>query len=62
MKELDALLLRYLELHYPQADAAEKQGFEAFLAMSDPELVAYLLKGETPEDANIGQVVRRILG
>lgn len=38
MKELDVLLLGYLEQHYPTAGAAEQACFDALLALPDPVL------------------------
>ena len=48
MRELDELLLKYLEHHYDSADDAEKAAFRTLLELSDPELMAYLLKNEEP--------------
>lgn len=61
MKELDALMLRYLDDHYADAPDEDKQAFEDILALSDPELVGYFLKGETPATEPLRRVVRRIL-
>lgn len=61
MRELDELLLRYLEQHYEQADDDQKRAFETFLELSDPELTGYLLKKQSP-DPEIALVVQRILG
>ena len=44
MRELDELLLRYLEKRYPEADVDEKAAFRGVLTLSDPELNAYLLQ------------------
>jgi succinate dehydrogenase flavin-adding protein (antitoxin of CptAB toxin-antitoxin module) len=60
MRELDELLLRYLESHYGQADDVQKRAFERFLELSDPELVGYLLQHQTP-GPEIAVVVQRIL-
>ena len=43
------------------ASDAEKAAFHAFLQLSDPELVAYLLKREQPSSGAIAGVVTRIL-
>ena len=60
MRELDQLLVRYLERRYPEAPDDEKQAFEALLALPDPDLVAYLLKKEQPA-ADLRRVVDHIL-
>ena len=61
MRELDELLIRYLELRYPGADADEKAAFEAVLALSDPELNGYLLQRQTPSSKAIAGVIELIL-
>lgn len=62
MRELDELLLRYLETRYDEAPAAEKQAFESLLTLSDPELVQYLLNKSRPEAGALANVLSRILG
>lgn len=61
MRELDELLLRYLERDYPAADPQEKAEFRAFLALADPDMNAYLLQRQTPSSEGIARVVKRIL-
>lgn len=61
MRELDDLLLRYLEHHFESAGAAEKTAFETLLSLPDPELVQYLLQKREPGDPDVATVVRRIL-
>ncbi len=61
MRELDVLLLRYLDKCYEQADDREKAAFQALLHLSDPELNAYLLQREMPEQESIALVIGRIL-
>jgi succinate dehydrogenase flavin-adding protein (antitoxin of CptAB toxin-antitoxin module) len=60
MRELDELLLRYLDGHYEQATEDDKQAFQALLALPDPELVGYLLNKETPA-IELQRVVENIL-
>ena len=60
MAELDILLGDYLDRDYPRADERQKQAFRELLALSDPELVAYLLRGELPRDETLAALVRRI--
>ncbi|HXH04400.1 MAG TPA: succinate dehydrogenase assembly factor 2 [Candidatus Competibacteraceae bacterium] len=57
MKELDVLLLAYLERHYDGASAAERQAFHHLLELQDPQLYAYLIGREIPTD----EVVRRVV-
>ena len=60
MRELDQLLAAYLDNHYDDASAPDKEAFQALLALPDPELVGYLLNNETPEPA-LQRVVDDIL-
>jgi antitoxin CptB len=47
MKELDLLLLEFLEQHWPHATSGERDAFAALLELPDPTLAAYLL-GHAP--------------
>lgn len=60
MRELDVLLTAYLERRYADAAESEKAAFRKLLALSDPELVGYLLQKQTP-DPDIAVVIQRIL-
>ncbi|MCP5418930.1 MAG: succinate dehydrogenase assembly factor 2 [Gammaproteobacteria bacterium] len=57
MKELDVVLLAYLERRYDQAPADEQQCFAALLDRQDPQLLSYLLGREAPTDATTAHVV-----
>jgi len=59
MRELDELLLRYLENDYQQAGDPEKHAFRSLLALSDPELIGYLLQQQEPP-ADFHLVIRKI--
>jgi antitoxin CptB len=48
MRELDELLLNYVEQRYEIVPDNEKATFRALLALPDPELVGYLLQKEIP--------------
>ena len=61
MRELVRLLETYLERCYEAASAEEKSAFEAVLALSDPELVDYLLKRQRPAEPSIAGVIEHIL-
>jgi succinate dehydrogenase flavin-adding protein (antitoxin of CptAB toxin-antitoxin module) len=60
MRELDELLIEYLERRYEQAPTNEKAAFRALLELSDPELMSYLLQNEKPA-ADLSVVVDVIL-
>lgn len=60
MRELDVLLIGYLDGGYEQAGNSEKAAFRAFLALPDPELMSYLLHNQDPP-AEFADVVAAIL-
>ena len=60
MRELDLLLTDYLENGYPQSGEDQKQAFCELLALPDPDLIAYLLGGQTPTDNVLANVVSQI--
>ncbi len=62
MRELDDLLLRYLERDYGAASRGDKAAFQALLELPDPELLGYLLYGQRPESVAYDRIVRCILG
>ena len=61
MRELDELLLAYLENRYAAASDVDKQAFRSLLELPDPELVGYLLQQEQAA-ADLARVVAHILG
>ena len=60
MRELDDLLLNYLQQKYGQAADADKQAFRTILQLPDPELVGYLLNNKPPAD-ELQRVIANIL-
>ncbi len=60
MRELDELLLRYLENDYSQGSEAEKAAFRELLTLSDPELRAYLLAGEQTGQTATDRILRQM--
>jgi antitoxin CptB len=61
MRELDLLLLRYLERDYPSAPVAERQAFATLLSCQDPEILALLTGRARADDAALAHVVERLL-
>lgn len=57
MRELDVLLERYLQERYPSAPAAEQQAFVALLEAPDPQLFAYVVQREVPENPDWAHVI-----
>ena len=61
MRELDELLVRYLEDCYPDDNDADKAAFREVLTLADPELNAYLLQRQQPTSETIARAIERIL-
>ena len=60
MRELDALLLQYLEAGYVPAGHAERAAFARLLELPDPDLFGYLVgRTDLPEES-LRDVVARI--
>jgi antitoxin CptB len=57
MRELDVVLLHYLERHYPDANAKNRATFERMLDMQDPELYFLILGKTTTDDKDVSDVV-----
>jgi antitoxin CptB len=57
MKELDLVLMRYLQCRWPTADAAERAVFEEVLDLPDPLLAAYLMERETAPDPAMARLI-----
>jgi antitoxin CptB len=60
MRELDELLVRYLEHGFPVAASEERAAFARLLELQDPELFGYLLARESPRDESLRHVIDRI--
>lgn len=61
MKELDQLLLGYLERRYPHAPQAERRCFAEILELPDPQLWAYISGRQQPADPLSRNVLERIV-
>ena len=57
MRELDVLLVRYLERDWPAASEADRQAFRALLECQDPEINALLFGRAEPEDEAVARVL-----
>jgi succinate dehydrogenase flavin-adding protein (antitoxin of CptAB toxin-antitoxin module) len=60
MRELDALLQKFLDANGSQLSDAETACFEAILELPDPTLHAYLLGRSVPTDPAIAGLLERI--
>ena len=60
MRELDELLLKYLENTYLLASEDEKTAFHELLALSDPQLKAYLMGGEETGQTATDRIIQQM--
>lgn len=60
MRELDALLLAFVDRAAAGMTEAEMSAFEAVLELPDPVLHSYLLGRSDPKDAHIAALLERI--
>lgn len=61
MRELDVLLMRYMERDFDTADVTERSAFEALLSLPDPEILDLLTGRRTAQDSRLQHVVERLL-
>jgi len=61
MKELDVLLIRWLEDGWPRADDARRREFERLLEQPDPDLADWLIGGDRPADAGQAELLDEIV-
>ena len=61
MRELDVVLMRYMERDYDAADQGEKASFESLLSLQDPEILDLLTGRIVAKDDGICHVIERIL-
>jgi antitoxin CptB len=60
MRELDQLMLRYLDQRWPSASEAERSAFLQLLDCEDDTLWRWFMGRERPEDASLEAVVNLI--
>ena len=60
MRELDALLIRFMEDAYETLPPDEKRRFSTLLELPDPELHAYLVGRHEPSDPAVERLLDRI--
>ena len=61
MRELDVLLMRYMDREYVAAPPAQQAAFETLLSLQDPEILALLTGRAVAEDVPLQDVVQRLL-
>ena len=62
MRELDVLLLGFLDRHFATAGDGGQAAFQKLLTMSDPEILDLLAGRLRAEDADLAHVIQRLLG
>jgi succinate dehydrogenase flavin-adding protein (antitoxin of CptAB toxin-antitoxin module) len=62
MRELDALLLHWLDTAWADAPAGDRRAFGALLALSDPEILDLFTNRLSSEDPVIVRAVEVVLG
>jgi antitoxin CptB len=61
MRELDVLLLRYLDREFPAAAPSARSAFERLLSAQDPEILDLLAGRLVVEDVALNEVIQRLL-
>lgn len=61
MRELDMLLMRYMDDDYRRASPLQQHAFERLLSLQDPEILALLTRRSVAEDRHLRDVVERLL-
>ncbi len=61
MRELDVLLLRYLDETFPLAPEADRRAFEQLLSWQDPDIVDLLAGRVGSKDPGLRHVVEQLL-
>ena len=58
MKELDLLLLGFVDNSYPHATPEQQLAFRRLLSMPDPEIMALLTGRTQADDEHLAHVIR----
>ena len=61
MRELDVLLLNYVDGRYSDSPDAEQAAFRRLLTLPDPEILALLTGKSSTDDADLSDVIQRLL-
>ena len=59
-REMELLLLRFLERDYPHLDAREQSLFGALLDEADPDLYAWISRQSEPSNSDYLPIIDRI--
>jgi antitoxin CptB len=61
MKELDILLIGYVDHHYAEVGTVGQKAFRQLLSMPDPDILALLTGKATTDDEHLADVIKRLL-
>jgi len=61
MRELDMLLLGYVDRYYSAAGAAEQTAFRRLLTLPDPEILSLLTGATVADDEVLAAVIQQLL-
>jgi len=61
MRELDMLLLNYLDSFYVDAEPVEQRAFRRLLTTPDPDILALLTGRASADDEHLSYVIKRLL-
>jgi succinate dehydrogenase flavin-adding protein (antitoxin of CptAB toxin-antitoxin module) len=61
MRELDMLLLAFVENEYAVADSLDQKAFRQLLTLPDPEILALLTGKSMADDSRLQTIVERLL-
>ncbi len=59
-RELDLLLQRFLELHYPRLNAGEQSLFKDLLEEADPDIYAWITGQAVPDNPDYLALIGKI--
>ena len=60
MRELDLILMPFLEQIYPELDAEDQQRYQKLLDCEDQDMFAWFLRRQNPEDPELLKIVQLI--
>jgi antitoxin CptB len=60
IRELDIILMQFLDSEYDGLTAEQQDAMEVLLSQPDPQLIDWLIRKEAPSDDSIYKLVERI--
>ncbi len=61
MRELDAVLVQFMDAHYEVVSPEEQAAFRALLSLPDPDILRLLMARAPGDDSALDTVVSRLL-